>query len=53
MDGDAKLPVVDGVGRDADNPRCLIVYTRTEPTDDEMRALHEMLVATTKAMKAH
>jgi len=34
---------VNGVGRDADNERTLIVYFDRRPTDDELRAVHEHL----------
>jgi len=34
---------VTGVGRDAEHPKCLIVYYDGVPTDDELRVLHEQL----------
>ena len=36
-------PVAVGVGRDAENPRALSIVFDREPTDDELRALHEGL----------
>jgi len=32
---------VIGVGRDAEMPRGLMLYMNREPTDDEMRAIHD------------
>lgn len=32
-----------GVTRVADNPRAVMVLLRSEPTDDDLRALHEAL----------
>lgn len=37
------IPAIFGVGRDAENPRALIVSFRTAPTDDELRGFHELL----------
>lgn len=37
------LPPVMGVSRDAECPKSLTVFFRREPTDDEMRALHDWL----------
>lgn len=34
-----------GIGRDAEDPRTLFVVFDREPTDDEMRAVHETLKA--------
>jgi hypothetical protein len=39
------LPPVSGVSRDAEHPHALVVYFRREPTDDELRALHELVRA--------
>lgn len=41
----APLPRVSGVSRDAECPKALVVFFQREPTDDEMRALHELLRA--------
>jgi hypothetical protein len=38
-----KLPRVLGVGRVADNAKALIVYFEWEPSDDDLRVLHESL----------
>ena len=40
----ARLPRVSGVSRDAECPKALIVFFEREPTDDQMRALHELVV---------
>lgn len=37
------LPRVYGVGRDAEYPRALLVDFDRVPTDDELRALHELV----------
>lgn len=34
---------VQGVGRMADNPRALLIILNGEPTDNEMRSLHNYL----------
>ncbi len=34
---------INGVGRDAENERSLILYLSRRPTDDEMRRLHNYL----------
>jgi len=34
---------VTGIGRDGEYAKCLVVYTDSVPTDDELRALHEQL----------
>lgn len=39
------LPQVMGVSRDAECSTALAVFFRREPTDDEMRALHELVRA--------
>lgn len=36
---------VNGVGRDAEEPRCLIVYFNRPPTNDDMRRLHDAACA--------
>jgi hypothetical protein len=38
-----KWPPVQGVGRDRDNDRTLIVYFDVRPTDEEMRVMHVLL----------
>ena len=40
------LPRVYGVGRDAEYPRALLVDFDRVPTDDELRALHELVRST-------
>jgi hypothetical protein len=37
--------VVRGVGRVADEPRAILVLLNERPTDDEMRAIHDLLRA--------
>jgi hypothetical protein len=37
------LPLVSGIGRDAEDDCCLVVYCKRRPTDDEMRAMHDAL----------
>jgi hypothetical protein len=32
---------VNGVGRDAEYERCLVVYFNRKPSDDDMRRLHD------------
>lgn len=34
---------VVGVGRDVENPKVLVVYFSGEPTDDQLREVHERL----------
>lgn len=36
-----RWPPVSGIGRDAGHSRAVVVYLTAEPTDDEMRALHD------------
>ncbi len=36
-------PRVRGVGREADNPRAILVSLTEIPTDDELRSFHEFL----------
>jgi hypothetical protein len=35
------IPLVSGVGRDAECKTALVLYCTREPTDDEMRAIHD------------
>lgn len=35
------LPLLAGIGRDAENDRVLVTYCTRRPTDDEMRAIHD------------
>lgn len=37
------VPSVSGIGRDAGHPRALVLYLRSEPTDDDIRAIQEAL----------
>lgn len=39
------VPDVSGIGRDADHPRAVVLYLRSEPTDDDIRAIQEALRA--------
>jgi hypothetical protein len=39
-----------GVGRDGDNAKALVLYFSREPTDDEMRAVGDMLDGVAKLM---
>lgn len=39
------LPRVNGVSRMIDAPRSIAVHFTREPTDDELRALHELVRA--------
>lgn len=41
----AGVPEVTGIGRDADHPRALVLYLRTEPSDDSVRAIQDALRA--------
>lgn len=34
---------VQGVGRIADNPRALLVILSAEPSDDDLRSMHDFL----------
>ncbi|MCG7520881.1 hypothetical protein [Ruegeria sp. Ofav3-42] len=45
---DSALRVL-GVGRDADNPKALSVSLAEEPSDQDIRAISEMLSLTTKS----
>ncbi|MCI0909601.1 hypothetical protein [Pseudomonas aeruginosa] len=37
------VPEVSGIGRDFAYPRSVVLYLRTEPTDDDLRAIHDGL----------
>lgn len=37
------FPKVNGVGRDKDNDKCIIVYLQRPLTDDELRVFHEQV----------
>ncbi|HBO6231835.1 TPA: hypothetical protein L4734_006724 [Pseudomonas aeruginosa] len=37
------VPEVSGIGRDFAYPRSVVLYLRTEPTDDDLRAIHDAL----------
>ncbi|HBO5047209.1 hypothetical protein [Pseudomonas aeruginosa] len=37
------VPEVSGIGRDFAHPRSVVLYLRTEPTDDDLRAIHDGL----------
>ncbi|MEN1538533.1 hypothetical protein AAIH37_08305 [Pseudomonas aeruginosa] len=37
------VPEISGIGRDAEHPRAVVLYLRTEPTDDDLRAIHDGL----------
>ncbi len=37
------VPEVSGIGRDFAYPRSVVLYLRTEPTDDDLRAIHDSL----------
>ena len=39
--GAVELPIVSGIGRDNDHPRAVVLYLRSEPTDDNLRAIME------------
>ncbi|HHW1591445.1 hypothetical protein QOT74_16760 [Pseudomonas aeruginosa] len=36
-------PEVSGIGRDTGHPRAVVLYLRKEPTDDDLRAIHDAL----------
>lgn len=36
-------PTLLGIGRDKDNNRALVLYLSTEPSDDVMRDIHQVL----------
>lgn len=36
-------PEVSGIGRDTGHPRAVVLYLRKEPTDDDLRAIHDGL----------
>ncbi|HEJ9831237.1 TPA: hypothetical protein SMN94_006501, partial [Pseudomonas aeruginosa] len=38
------VPEVSGIGRDFAYPRSVVLYLRTEPTDDDLRAIHDGLL---------
>lgn len=37
----ADVPLVSGIGRDAEYAKSLVIYCSRRPTDDEMRAIHD------------
>ncbi|HIE3938565.1 TPA: hypothetical protein ACXNG7_003518 [Pseudomonas aeruginosa] len=37
------VPEVSGIGRDTGHPRAVVLYLRKEPTDDDLRAIHDAL----------
>ncbi len=37
------VPEVSGIGRDNGHPRAVVLYLRKEPTDDDLRAIHDAL----------
>ncbi|HCE6992590.1 TPA: hypothetical protein NHP85_006902, partial [Pseudomonas aeruginosa] len=39
------VPEVSGIGRDFAYPRSVVLYLRTEPTDDDLRAIHDGLLS--------
>ncbi|MGU1979393.1 hypothetical protein ACSEQC_05655 [Pseudomonas aeruginosa] len=39
------VPEISGIGRDAEHPRAVVLYLRTEPTDDDLRAIHDGLLS--------
>ncbi|BBJ26645.1 hypothetical protein [Pseudomonas phage R12] len=39
------VPEVSGIGRDFAYPRSVVLYLRTEPTDDDLRAIHDVLLS--------
>lgn len=39
------MPEVSGIGRDFAYPRSVVLYLRTEPTDDDLRAIHDGLLS--------
>ncbi|HCW1005728.1 hypothetical protein [Pseudomonas aeruginosa] len=39
------VPEVSGIGRDFAYPRSVVLYMRTEPTDDDLRAIHDGLLS--------
>lgn len=39
------VPEVSGIGRDFAHPRSVVLYLRTEPTDDDLRAIHDGLLS--------
>lgn len=42
LDFDRK-PRIQGIGRMADNPNALAIYLSGEPSDDDMREIHNIL----------
>lgn len=47
------IPLVSGIGRDAECKNALVIYCSREPTDDEVRAIHDAVRITGHANKEH
>lgn len=45
------VPQVAGMGRDTSHPRAVVLYLRSEPTDDDIRAIQDVLRAARPHLK--